>query len=358
MHILIIRPGAIGDMLLTFPILQALKTQYDRPQITLVGNPAVLPLAIAWRLVEEVEDYGDLKWSELFSTQGIQNTTLKKQLARTNLAVCWMRDPDGIVAQNLHEAGVKHVIVAPGKPPQGGRIHVVDYLAETLRLPHVGAQFIAPSNPKGRSEHVGAQFIAPSNPPSTEGYSELVKDGCNELRPYNQYRIHAHERSIAIHPGSGGAQKCWPVSSFAAIIQYLWQYNYPVLLLAGPADHERMTQLQKLLVHPPQAEMLHILLDAPLLEVAQVLQQCRYYLGNDAGITHLAAMLGLPTTVLFGPSDPTVWRPLGPSVEVVHQPILTQLPVEIVIEHLKQRLLRIEHHYTIHPDSGTCRASS
>jgi heptosyltransferase III len=313
-HILIIRPGAIGDMLLTFPILHALKTQYDQPQITLVGNPAVLPLAIAWQLVEEVEDYGALKWSELFSTQGIQNTALKKQLAQANLAVCWMRDPDGIVAQNLHVAGVKHVIVAPGKPPQGRRIHVVDYLAETLSINMLqGAEV---------SHRVGDPLWGRGNGVDEEWGPSL---------PYV-------DQPIAIHPGSGGAQKCWPVSSFAAIIQYLWQHNYPVLLLAGPADHERMTQLQKLLVHPPQAEMLHILLDAPLLEVAQVLQQCRYYLGNDAGITHLAAMLGLPTMVLFGPSDPTVWRPLGPSVEVVHQPILAQLPVEIVIEHLKQRL--------------------
>lgn len=314
MHILIIRPGAIGDMLLTFPILQALKTHYDQPQITLVGNPAVLPLALAWQLVEEVEDYADLKWSELFSTQGIQNTALKKQLARTNLAVCWMRDPDGLVAQNLHAAGVKHVIVAPGKPPQGRRIHVVDYLAETLSINMLqGAEV---------SHKVGDPLWGRGN-----GRNEAWEPGL----PYV-------DQPIAIHPGSGGAQKCWPISSFAAIIQYLWQHNYPVLLLAGPADHERMAQLQKLLVHPPQAEMLHILLDAPLLEVAQVLQQCRGYLGNDAGITHLAAMLGLPTIVLFGPSDPTVWRPLGPSVEVVHQPILAQLPVEIVIEHLKHRL--------------------
>ncbi len=319
MHILIIRPGAIGDTLLTFPILQALRTQYGSPHITLVGNPAVLPLAIAWGVVEEVEDYGDLKWSELFSTQGIQNTVLKRQLVQTNLAVCWMRDPNGIVVENLHEVGVKHVIVAPGRPPQGRRIYVVDYLAETIGLPHIGAPCMAPSNLS-----------------STAGDNELVQGGRNQLRPYNQDRIRSLERSVAIHPGSGGVQKCWPISSFGAVIQYLWRHNFPVLLLAGPADHERMAQLQKLLVYSAQADMLHILLDAPLLEVAQELQQCRCYLGNDAGITHLAAMLGVPTIVLFGPSEPSVWRPWGPSVEVVQQPILAQLPVEIVIEHLAQ----------------------
>jgi ADP-heptose:LPS heptosyltransferase len=143
---------------------------------------------------------------------------------------------------------------------------------------------------------------------------------------------------VAIHPGSGGAQKCWPISSFAAIIKYLWQQSYPVLLLAGPADHKRVAELHKLLPSPPQAYMLHRLIDAPLLEVAQYLQQCRCYLGNDSGITHLAAMLGIPTIALFGPSDPAVWRPPGPSVDVIYKPMLAQLPVEIVIECLHQRL--------------------
>src|SRR5438046_6690077 len=114
MHILIIRPGAIGDTLLTFPIIQALRTQYTH--ITLVGNAAVLPLALAFGLVAEVSDYQQLEWSELFSTTGIRTPTIRRQLQQTDLAVCWLRDPDGVVEHNLLQAGAKHVIVAPGRP--------------------------------------------------------------------------------------------------------------------------------------------------------------------------------------------------------------------------------------------------
>ena len=41
------------------------------------------------------------------------------------------------------------------------------------------------------------------------------------------------------------------------------------------------------------------------------------YVGNDAGMTHLAAALGVPTVALFGPTNPTVWQPLGPQVRVL-----------------------------------------
>ena len=305
---MIIRPGAIGDTLLTFPVIQALRARYDDPRITFVGNAAVLPLAVAFGLVEEVDDYGDLRWSELFSAEGIHTPELRKQLQQTELAICWLRDPDGVVEHNLRLADAKRVIVAPGRPPEGKRIHVVDYLAETVGVKEV------------RMDQV--YRIHPYSP----GLGPMGRDSGS------------HEQYIAIHPGSGGARKCWPVASFVAVIEHLWQRGYPILLLAGPADHERVSCIQSLLPSSLEPGMLDVLIDAPLVVVAEYLQRCSCYLGNDSGITHLAAMLGIPTIALFGPSDPATWRPLGADVEIIQERVLEQLPVNIVIESILWRL--------------------
>ncbi len=115
----------------------------------------------------------------------------------------------------------------------------------------------------------------------------------------------------------------------------LWQRNIAVLLLAGPADHERLTTLLNHLPSPPLPTLLKILVDAPLLEVAQHLQQCRGYLGNDSGITHLAGMLGVPTIALFGPSDPLIWQPPGPAVKVLSEPLLANLHSDVVFSTLE-----------------------
>ena len=316
MHILIIRPGAIGDTILTFPILQALRAQYPDPHITLVGNPIVLPLALSFGLVEEVSDYGLLQWSELFSTTGIHSPAIRNQLQRTDLAICWLRDPHGLVAQNLRQAGVKHIIIAPGRPPQDKPVHITEYLAQT-----VGASAEQPHS--GNGEGSGRLSI-PSRPAPI--YRPPRFGGRDKSGPY--------DGRVAIHPGSGGAHKCWPAPSFAAVIERLWQRNYPVLLLAGPADHQCLKDIQNHIATPPKSNMLNLLLDAPLLEVAQHLQHCKCYLGNDSGITHLAAMLGIPTIALFGPTNPIIWQPKGPSVEVIYNPLLQQLPVEMVLEKL------------------------
>jgi ADP-heptose:LPS heptosyltransferase len=297
--ILVIRPGAIGDALLTFPVLKALKEYYFVVHISLVSNAQVLPLAIASDVAEKVFDFQDIHWSELFSTTGICTTFLRDLLEQIDLAICWLHDPDGIVGCNLRNVGVKHCIIAPGRPPEGEHIHIIDYLAGTFGLASVRTRF---------SSLLPLQGVSTTSK-HTNSTSEF----------------------FAIHPGSGSAQKCWPTSHFASVIERIWQQNRPVLLLAGPADTERIHELLEPLSSPSTPGMLKLLTNAPLLEVARQLQQCRGYLGNDSGITHLAAMLGVPTIAIFGPTDPAIWRPVGPFVTVLAGRTLDEVTVDAVM---------------------------
>ena len=105
-----------------------------------------MPLAQAFGVAEQTFDFQDIQWSELFSSNGIRTSSMHDLLTQTDLAICWMRDPDGIIEYNLKSSGVKQSIIAPGKPSAGADLHIVDYLAQTIGLPNVGAQFIAPSN--------------------------------------------------------------------------------------------------------------------------------------------------------------------------------------------------------------------
>ena len=59
-------------------------------------------------------------------------------------------------------------------------------------------------------------------------------------------------------------RKCWPISHFAAVIKALWVRGVPVLLLAGPADAERVATLLRQLPSPPQSDLLKTVVDAPL----------------------------------------------------------------------------------------------
>jgi heptosyltransferase-3 len=323
-----IRPGAIGDSLLVFPLLSALRRQCSKSgtHIIFASNAEVLPLALTSGLADEVSDFSDPQWSELFTASGVPNLSERYHLHSADLAICWLRDPSGLVARNLRDSGVKRVIVAPGRPPEGQRIHIVDYLAGTMGL-DIGFH----------NTHVPDSDMPDTQEPDTQ--EPDTHKGCHYILDVAQREnvvtpLVGVRQPVAIHPGSGGARKCWPVERFVEVIKCLWQRQQPVLLLAGPADAKRLQAIKHLLPAPHTPDLFTILENAPLLEVAWQLGKCACYLGNDSGITHLAGLLGLPTIALFGPSDPAIWRPPGPCVEVIWEADLEQLPVEVVMPHL------------------------
>jgi ADP-heptose:LPS heptosyltransferase len=108
------------------------------------------------------------------------------------------------------------------------------------------------------------------------------------------------EDFVAIHPFSGSPKKNWPLDNFRELAREL-EHSMPVRWCAGPED-------------PPLADAVHI---DDLYDLACWLARARLYIGNDSGITHLAAAVGTPILALFGPaSDPAVWAPRGEQVRV------------------------------------------
>lgn len=299
MRILILRPGAIGDTLLAFPVIDALRTRMRSGDgdvhITLVGNMVALPLALRCGVADEIASYDEACWRFLFLKPPHSLPVLAPRLERFDVVVAWLRDTDGIVKRNLDGLAIWQSVIAPGRSADA--THVVHYLATT-----VGVTVDAPPC---YANYFTKPFATPES---------------------------VFPRMIAVHPGSGGKQKCWPAACFADLINRLIEQRHPVLLLAGPADQEQVhTILQRL---PASSAFLRVCIDAPLTTVAAELCHCQGFIGNDSGITHLAAMLGVPTLALFGPTDPRVWRPYGRSVSIIQRSDLEYLAVEDILERL------------------------
>jgi len=115
---------------------------------------------------------------------------------------------------------------------------------------------------------------------------------------------------LALHPGSGATAKNWPADRFAALARALARPGEGVLVVAGPADGPAVAPLRSL----PGAAVAEGL---PARVLGALLSRAGLYVGNDSGVTHLAAAAGTPTLALFGPTDPAAWAPLGRRVRVV-----------------------------------------
>jgi hypothetical protein len=127
---------------------------------------------------------------------------------------------------------------------------------------------------------------------------------------------------IAIQPFSGSMTKNWPLEHYRALVRNL------------PSDiARRVTWLAG-----PEEQLDGALRFDDLAELAAWLAGASLYIGNDSGISHLAAAAGATSIVLFGPTDPAIWAPRGREVRWIrHQPI-AELQVETVLDEVLQAL--------------------
>lgn len=189
--------------------------------------------------------------------------------------------PEEPVALNAGRFCRGRVVLWPLSPPGG--IHAADHFAAAV-----------PGPGEGRAE----PFLAVPESMRFRG------------RWWIESHLGSRERPLAVHPGSGGRRKCWPAERFAEAAA---GWGRPLVLLEGPADREAAEAFLAA-VHGP-AVTRAAGLDLSL--VASLISACAAFLGNDSGVSHLAAALGVPTVAVFGPTDPAVWAPRGRDVRVV-----------------------------------------
>ena len=135
---------------------------------------------------------------------------------------------------------------------------------------------------------------------------------------YKAREILGHAESpVFIHPGSGGIKKIWPLSRWMGLVEWLRITfpSIPIVIVTGPAD-EPVEPFVKWAIERHAVIRLHNI-SLPILAAA--LSMGRLYIGNDSGISHLAAASGVPVIVIFGPTNPAVWAPWNKNVFVLRR---------------------------------------
>lgn len=311
-RIVVLRPGALGDALLAFPALVALRRAHPRAHLTLIARDDVLALTRANSLADAAYPFDLPAWSGLWGDVEDADPLLRAVVGGADTVVAWLRDDDGDVARRVTALGVGRAIVAPGRPPNALGA-TWDDGAETLR--HAALHLLATLAPLGLE---GLPTTLDELARMTPVIAGDPEDERRAAAAWRALRLPA-EGVVALHPGSGGAAKCWPAARFADVGLRLRASGYTPLLVEGPADAARVADVVATMAAgdpapPPVARELSV------GTLAALLARCSGYAGNDSGVSHLAGLVGIPTLALFGPTDPAVWSPIGPRVCVVRAP--------------------------------------
>lgn len=281
------RGGALGDFVLGLPALEALRESYPHAHLHLLAPGAVMELASPMVDAATPLERADVAW--FFAEPGDTSRVTGDQYRDLDLVVLWLAGGSGAVRDNFQRLGARRILHAPAIPPTPG-LHAADHLLQTLQ-------------PLGIRLHFPAIPVVAPEPSAVEEAAELLLGlGVVRDRP-----------AVAIHPGSGGDWKRWPAERFAKVAHALRAAGLQVVLIQGPADEIAMGQL---LARLP-GERLAVISGLGIRQLGALLTLFSCYLGNDSGVTHLAAAASAPVVALFGPTDPAVWGPRGPRMTVL-----------------------------------------
>ena len=133
---------------------------------------------------------------------------------------------------------------------------------------------------------------------------------------------------MLVLPGSGSLAKNWPAENFAALTVMLAP-RIRSLVILGPAEAALEPVFAAHWAAHGAAHRLAAIADLDLAEVAALARLARCFVGNDSGVSHLAAAAGAPGLAIFGPTDPARWRPLGRTTIIQREPLSALTPQEV-----------------------------
>lgn len=283
--ILVIRGGAIGDFVLTLPVLSALREMFPRTRIEVLGYPHIVQIAAVGGLVDEAHSIDARPLASFFARDGELDPGQSAFFEKFDIIVSYLYDPDLFFQNNVGRCSHAQFHVGPHRPDESGDLHATaTFLKPLERL----AIFDADPIPR-------IEVSRCENDPGGPGFDEAG-------------------RWLAVHPGSGSESKNWPETKWSELLAGLLDStDVNLFVVGGESEGEKLARLADGL--PADRHM--VFRSQPLGDLARCLNGCFGFVGHDSGITHLAAAVGLPGVALWGDTSFEIWGPLSESVQTL-----------------------------------------
>jgi lipopolysaccharide heptosyltransferase II len=302
-NILIVRTDRIGDVILSTPVIKALRESHPAAHIAMMVAPYAKDIVDGNPYLDEIilydKDVRHKGWRESIAfarSLKVKQFDLAIILHPTN-RVHLITSFANIPRRIGYNYKMGYLLTDPLKHTKPlGRKHELEYNLDVVRA--LGIE------PKDK------QLYMPIKPDSERWVNEA----------FAHFGINPADKLLAIHPGASCLSKIWPLDRFADVADRLREkYGFRVLIVGGPKDRETTFNLCRAMKEPG----IDLGGKTSVSQLASVLKRCRLFLSNDSGPVHIASAVGTPVIAIFGRGQPGLsprrWGPLGPKDKFLHR---------------------------------------
>jgi ADP-heptose:LPS heptosyltransferase len=283
-NILIIKPGAVGDLLQMTPVIRALRCYFSEARITMLVGSALTASLFA----------NDPRVSETIVFDRNSHRSASSMIGLWRML--HSRHFDLIL--NFQRSNLRTWFLTSAALP----CRVLVYHKARNRPVHAVVNYLETLLPLG---------IAPS-----DTSLELFLDDASRCFARNLFATHGLDDTpvVALNPGATHAVNRWPAKRFAELADLIAAKSRArVIIVGGPDDTALADEIVKL----SRSKPLSITGKTSLLQLGAVLEHCRVLVSGDTGPLHLATAVGTRVIGLFGAADPVRTGPIGSGHQVI-----------------------------------------
>lgn len=288
---LIIFPGALGDLICLLPAIRELNRRHPTIGFELMTRAELARFAERRMRVVAGHSIDRREVALLFSERGSESDVARRFFGQFDRIECFFASDHERFCSSLERVSPGEVCFYPFRP--GGTGHIAECYLRAI----------------------GVRTQQP-----LDNSIELTPDDLHKAERLLRVLGLAPGRFVLVLPGSGSAKKNWPAENFALLVERIHLFSR-VLIVLGPAE----ARLESIF----RARSLSVINNIELGELGGVARLAHCFIGNDSGVSHLAAAVGARGVVLFGPTDPGRWRPLGDVAIIRRQPLEALIADEV-----------------------------
>ncbi len=280
--------GALGDVILSLPAMSLIRAHSDF--IHLAARADIVNLLLQLGFIEEATRADSSKYLSLYA--GCPDEHLRSFLGQFHKAFIFTANEDTVIASSLKNILFETSLIKT-IPSENSNIHIAEFRLKQLA-----------DSPQLTADET-SNYLKIPQVCLQRSYELLINSGYKKNSPL-----------LAIHPGSGGLKKCWALEYYFELIDLLMRrYNPFVIIFSGSAESETAkAEINNFI--SGKRNIVHIF-DTELIMAASLLSLCDIYLGNDSGISHLASLFCRYVVAIFGPTDPSLWKPASKNTVII-----------------------------------------